>query len=134
MMEIGSRHHRQMARRGSDCQRRRGSADISGCIGIGRCEAAGVVRQFSGGVAPRPRAVGRCRDMQRGPVGYLTVLFASAVPVSVRVLSFVIWSLMMPLSVENATIVGTTALGIGTTVPGSPVSVLSLLITLPLVM
>src|SRR5262249_19545562 len=41
---------------------------------------------------------------------------------------------MMPLSVENATIVGTTALGIGTTVPGSPVSVLSLLITLPLVM
>ena len=79
----------------------RGRAGIAGGIGGSGGQAVGAVGERRGGIAPGPAAVGSGAAEQRGAVIDLDRALASAVPVSVRVLSLVMPSPTMPLSVEN---------------------------------
>ncbi len=91
-----------------DAERGRGRAGVAGRIGGGGGEAVGAVGQRRGGVAPGAAAVGGGGAEQGGAVVDLDVLLASAVPVSVSVLSLVMPSPTVPLSVENEAMVGAT--------------------------
>ena len=68
----------------------------------------GAIGQRRRGVAPGPAAVGGRAAEQRRTVIDLDRALASAVPVSVSVLSLVMPSPTMPLSVENEVMVGAT--------------------------
>ena len=73
-------------------QRRRGRTGIAGRIGCGRGQAVGAVRQRGRCIGPGAAAIGHDAVEQRRTVIDLDRALASAVPVSVSVLSLVMWS------------------------------------------
>ena len=89
-------------------KRTRGHAGIAGHIGRGCGQAVGAIGQRRRGVAPGAGAARGHAAEQRGAVIDLDRALASAVPVSVSVLSLVMRSPTTPLSVENEAMVGAT--------------------------
>ena len=89
-----------------DAQRGRRRTGIAGRIGGGGGQAVRAVRQRRRRIGPGPAAVGHALPSRVAPSKTLTVQLASAVPVSVSVVSLVMWSPTVPLSVENEAIVG----------------------------
>ena len=90
-------------------QRARGCTGIAGGIGSSRGQAMGAVRPGPQSCKSRPRcALAAVLPSSVEPSKTLTVLLATAVPVSVSVSSLVMPSPTVPLSGENEVMVGAT--------------------------
>ena len=112
--ERGDARGNRRRRIDGDAQRGRGHAGIAGRIGGGGGQAVGAIGKRSGRVAPGAGAIGGGAAEQRRTVVDLDRALASAVPVSVRVLSLVMPSPTVPLSVENEAMVGATGAVVST--------------------